>query len=85
VRWDDSARTYAMEIAVPVPADDGRPGGVLKAVADIREMLASVAGIELGGGHRRVCVSPHRRRLAAGARARRPRYCDSREAGDQRH
>ncbi len=50
VRWDESARTYAMEIAVPVPGDDGRPGGVLKAVADIREMLASVAGIELGSG-----------------------------------
>ena len=50
VRWDDSARTYAMEIAVPVPDADGRPAGVLKAVADIREMLASVAGIDLGGG-----------------------------------
>jgi hypothetical protein len=50
VRWDDSARTYAMEIAVPVPGDDGRPAGVLKAVADIREMLASVAGIDLGSG-----------------------------------
>lgn len=50
VRWDDSARTYAMEIAVPVPGEDGRPAGVLKAVADIREMLASVAGIDLGGG-----------------------------------
>ena len=50
VRWDDSARTYAMEIAVPVPGDDGRAVGVLKAVADIREMLASVAGIELGSG-----------------------------------
>lgn len=50
VRWDDSARTYAMEISVPVPGDDGRPAGVLKAVADIREMLASVAGIDLGSG-----------------------------------
>ncbi len=50
VRWDDSARTYAMEIAVPVPGDDGRPAGVLKAVADIREMLASVAGIDQGSG-----------------------------------
>ena len=50
VRWDESARTYAMEIAVPVPGDDGRPSGVLKAVADIREMLASVAGIDLGSG-----------------------------------
>jgi hypothetical protein len=50
VRWDDSARTYAMEIAVPVPGDDGRAAGVLKAVADIREMLASVVGIDLGSG-----------------------------------
>jgi Cache domain len=50
VRWDESARTYAMEIAVPVPGDDGRPVGVLKVVADIREMLASVAGIDLGAG-----------------------------------
>jgi hypothetical protein len=50
VRWDDSARTYAMEISVPVPGDDGQPAGVLKAVADIREMLASVAGIDLGHG-----------------------------------
>ena len=50
VRWDDSARTYAMEIAVPVPGEDGRAAGVLKAVADIREMLASVAGIDTGNG-----------------------------------
>ena len=50
VRWDDGARTYAMEISVPVPGDDGRPAGVLKAAADIREMLASVAGIDLGSG-----------------------------------
>jgi len=48
VRWDDSARTYAMEIAVPVPGSDERPTGVLKVVADIREMLASVAGMDLG-------------------------------------
>jgi hypothetical protein len=48
VRWDESARTYAMEIAVPVPSEDGRPAGVLKAVADIREMLATVAGVDLG-------------------------------------
>jgi hypothetical protein len=50
VRWDDSARTYAMEIAVPVPGSDERPAGVLKIVADIREMLASVAGMDVGGG-----------------------------------
>jgi len=48
VRWDDSARTYAMEIAVPVPGSDERPTGVLKVVADIREMLVSVAGMDLG-------------------------------------
>jgi hypothetical protein len=48
VRWDDSARTYAMEIAVPVPGSDERPTGVLKVVADVREMLVSIAGIDLG-------------------------------------
>ena len=50
VRWDDSARIYAMEIAVPVPGLDERPAGVLKVVADIREMLASVAGMDVGSG-----------------------------------
>jgi hypothetical protein len=50
VRWDDSARIYAMEIAVPVPGLDERPAGVLKVVGDIREMLASVAGMDVGGG-----------------------------------
>jgi len=48
VRWDDSARIYAMEIAVPVAGPDERPAGVLKVVADIREMLASVAGMDIG-------------------------------------
>jgi hypothetical protein len=48
VRWDDSARIYAMEIAVPVSGADERPAGVLKIVADIREMLASVAGMDIG-------------------------------------
>jgi hypothetical protein len=48
VRWDDSAHTFAMEIAVPVPGLDERPAGVLKVVADIREMLPSVAGMDLG-------------------------------------
>jgi hypothetical protein len=37
-----------MEIAVPVPGTDERPAGVLKVVADIREMLVSVAGMDLG-------------------------------------
>jgi hypothetical protein len=48
VRWDDSAHTFAMEIAVPVPGPDERPVGVLKVVGDVREMLASVAGMDLG-------------------------------------
>jgi Cache domain len=48
VRWDDSARTFAMEFAVPVPGRDERPTGVLKVVADAREMLATVAGMDLG-------------------------------------
>jgi Cache domain len=49
VRWDDSARAYAIEIAVPVPGEsDDAPVGVLKLVADIREMLASVAGLPMG-------------------------------------
>jgi hypothetical protein len=48
VRWDESAHTFAMEIAVPVPGPDERPTGVLKVVADVREMLASVAGMDVG-------------------------------------
>ena len=49
VRWDESARVYALEIAVPVldPSSE-RIAGVLKVVADIREMLASVASVEVG-------------------------------------
>jgi len=44
VRWDDSARTYAIDISVPVPMPgrDGELAGVLKVVADSREMLAFV-------------------------------------------
>lgn len=49
VRWDESARVYAFEIAVPVPDPSSeRIAGVLKVVADIREMLASVASVEVG-------------------------------------
>ena len=49
VRRDESARVYAFEIAVPVPgAGDNNLAGVMKIVADSREMLAGVAGLELG-------------------------------------
>lgn len=49
VRRDESAHVYAFEIAVPVPA----PGtdaiaGVMKVVADSREMLTGIAGLDLG-------------------------------------
>jgi hypothetical protein len=49
VRWDDSARTLALEVAVPVPEPGSeRLVGVMKAVIDARELLASVAGLQPG-------------------------------------
>lgn len=49
VRWDDSAQVFALEMAVAVPSPSGdETAGVLKVVADIREMLAFVAGTRLG-------------------------------------
>jgi hypothetical protein len=50
VRWDDSARTYAIEIAAPVQQLGGEGlVGIVKVVADSREMLATVGGVQLGG------------------------------------
>jgi hypothetical protein len=49
VRRDESAHVYAFDVAVPVPgASDGEIAGVMKIVADSREMLAGIAGLELG-------------------------------------
>jgi hypothetical protein len=49
VRWDDSSRTYAVEIAVPVYEPDAEVfTGILKAVVDSRELLATVGGVQLG-------------------------------------
>jgi hypothetical protein len=49
VRWDDSSRTYAVEIAVPVYEPDSEVfAGILKAVVDSRELLATVGGVQLG-------------------------------------
>lgn len=49
VRWDESARVFALEIAVPVPMPSGDElAGVLKVVADIREMLAFVLSARIG-------------------------------------
>jgi hypothetical protein len=45
VRWDESARVYALEISAPVPETSGAgTAGILKVVADVRELLAAVAG-----------------------------------------
>lgn len=50
VRWDESSQRFAVEIAVPVPAPGSEDfAGILKVVADSREMLAMVGGVELGG------------------------------------
>lgn len=49
VQWDESAKTYAIEISVPVfaPGSD-EVTGVLKAVTNSREMLATVSGVRFG-------------------------------------
>lgn len=49
VRWDESARAYAIEIAVPVhAAGNDELVGILKVVTESREMLASVAATQFG-------------------------------------
>lgn len=49
VRHDASAGVYAFDIAVPVPApDDKGIAGVMKIVADSREMLTGIGGVEFG-------------------------------------
>ncbi|MFO7692011.1 MAG: cache domain-containing protein [Vicinamibacterales bacterium] len=47
VLWDESAKSHAIEIAVPVTERPGeRLVGVLKVVADARELLAVAAGVK---------------------------------------
>jgi len=49
VRWDNSAKAFALEIALPVTESSGGAlAGVLKVVADIREIGAVVGGVRLG-------------------------------------
>jgi hypothetical protein len=49
VTWDESAKSHAIEIAVPVTERPGeRLVGVLKVVADVRELLAVAAGVKSG-------------------------------------
>jgi hypothetical protein len=59
VHRDESANVYAFEIAVPVPSPDGESlAGIMKIVADSREMLAGVAGLELGTTSDSMLVRP---------------------------
>lgn len=59
VRRDDSAGVYAFEIAVPVPSPSGDDVvGIMKIVADSREMLTDVAGLELGDTGQAALVRP---------------------------
>ncbi len=49
VAWDESARAHVITIGMPVTtAADSRLVGIVKVVADAREMLAPAAGIKLG-------------------------------------
>jgi hypothetical protein len=49
VSRDESANVYAFEIAVPVLNPQGNDVvGIMKVVADSREMLVGIAGLELG-------------------------------------
>lgn len=59
VRRDESARVYAFEIAVPVhgPSDEELVG-VMKIVADSREMLMGVAGLEFGASSQAALLRP---------------------------
>ncbi len=57
VLWDESARVFAIDIAVPVlDPVTGNLVGILKTSADTREMLAAVAGIQLGSTGQAVAV-----------------------------
>lgn len=49
VIWDESARAHVIEIAMPVVgAGASRLVGILKVVADARELLVPAAGLQLG-------------------------------------
>jgi hypothetical protein len=49
VSRDESANVYAFEVAVPVLNPQGNDvAGIMKVVADSREMLVGIAGLELG-------------------------------------
>ncbi len=59
VQRDESAHVYAFEIAVPVLAPEGgQLTGIMKIVADSREMLVGLAGLELGASGEASLVRP---------------------------
>jgi hypothetical protein len=59
VRRDQSAGVYAFDISVPVPSPGGEElAGVMKIVADSREMLVGIAGLELGASGEAMLVRP---------------------------
>jgi hypothetical protein len=59
VGWDESARVFALEIALPVsePGSD-RLAGILKVLADIREMGAVIDGVQVGSTGDAALVRP---------------------------
>ena len=60
VRRDESAGVYAFEIAVPVTsAQSDNVEGVMKIVADSREMLAGIGGAEFGATSEAMLVRPN--------------------------
>jgi hypothetical protein len=49
VAWDESAKAFVLAISMPIfAASDTRLVGIVKVVADAREMLAPAAGLQLG-------------------------------------
>jgi hypothetical protein len=59
VRRDESAGVYAFEIAVPVPSPGAEEfSGVMKIVADSREMLVGIAGLDVGNTGEAMLVRP---------------------------
>jgi hypothetical protein len=60
VNRDESAGIYAFEIVVPVPQPSGdQLAGVMKIVADSREMLAGIGGVEFGSTAEAMLVRPN--------------------------
>ncbi len=60
VRYDNSARVYGMEVAVPIRVGDGeeqRVVGVLKALIGVRDLFAVLDAVKVGGTGRAVLLN----------------------------